>query len=251
MDHKKPKGKRKIIRILLFVFCIGVLAFCAVSLADIWMEDSRGDAMNEQLKKYVSVGHADAAHAKPQDCQVDFAGLKSMNQEITAWLVSPDTVIDYPVVQGADNSYYLTHAFGRQTHKYGCLFVDAANSPSFSDQNTVIYGHRMNSGAMFGSLLEYRKQQYYDEHPFMLLYTPENDYKLEIFTAYVAKDASYTQKVFAPGEFQEFLSKAKGKSLVGTDADVEAGDKIITLSTCTVGGDDERFVVQAKLTVLG
>jgi len=248
--------KRTWLYTLLLFLGVAVLLYSAYQLISIWVEDSQGDAINQELEKYVSYGEpadkADPDVPETLEYAVDFAALREQNGDIYAWLLSPDTVINYPVVQGQDNSYYLTHTFSGERHKYGSLFVDAANNPGFSDQNTVIHGHRMNSGAMFGSLLQYRDREYYRQHPHMLLFTPEANYRLEIFAAYEAMtDSMPIQRNFASQEeYQAFLDAAFGRSGVTTGVEVGVEDRIVTLSTCVERDDTKRFVVHGKLTRL-
>ena len=74
---------------------------------------------------------------------VDFKALKKINQEIVAWIRIPDTSIDYPVVQGNDDSYYLTHTFKKTEHVAGAIFLDSDNNADFSDDKNIIYGHNI------------------------------------------------------------------------------------------------------------
>lgn len=90
------------------------------------------------------------------------------------------------MAQGEDNSYYLKHLYDGTANKVGCLFIDYENAEDFSDNNTIIYGHNMRDGSMFSTLVEYKAQAYYDEHPEMYLVTPEGGYVVEVFSAFVA-----------------------------------------------------------------
>ena len=180
---------------------------------------------------------------------VDFKALTRTNNDIVAWLICDGTVIDYPVVQGKDNDYYLTHLFDRSKNILGTIFVDYSNNAAFSDRNTTIYGHHMKSGAMFASLVNYKKQSYYDMHPVMYLITPTAHYKIEIFSAYVAAASEdYRRYIFANDEeYESFLADLSRKSDFKGNVQVTAKDKIITLSTCTYDFDDARYVVHGKL----
>ena len=253
---RKIQGKKKKspFLIVLMVVCLAVFVFCAVQIAKILLEDQAGNrAAEETVKKYVITREPDSAGGEdkePAAYAVDFAALQADNPDVCGWLYSPGPVIEYPVLQGEDNDYYLDHTLTGEKHKYGSLFLDMNNAPDFTDPNTVIYGHRMNSGAMFGSLPQYEKQEYYEEHPTMQLYTPQGSYTLEIFSAFVAKTSEkYYQRTFASQEeFADFLEIFRDKSAIATDVEVGPGDRIVTLSTCTKnGGDDTRFVVMARL----
>ena len=111
---------------------------------------------------------------------MDFESLLAQGPDVKAWLELPGTVIQYPVAQGEDNSYYLKHLYDGTANKVGCLFIDYENAEDFSDNNTIIYGHNMRDGSMFSALVEYKAQAYYDEHPEMYLVTPEGGYVVEV-----------------------------------------------------------------------
>ena len=252
---RKIQGKKKKspFLIVLMVVCLAVFVFCAVQIAKILLEDQAGNSAAEEIvKKYVITQDTDPTGGENKEpaYAVDFAALQADNPDVCGWLYSPGTVIEYPVLQGEDNDYYLDHTLTGEKHKYGSLFLDMDNAPDFTDPNTIIYGHRMNSGAMFGSLPQYEKQEYYEEHPTMQLYTPQGSYTLEIFSAFVAKTSEkYYQRTFASQEeFADFLEIFRDKSAIATDVEVGPEDRIVTLSTCTKnGGDDTRFVVMARL----
>ena len=97
-----------------------------------------------------------------------------------AWLYCPDTVIDYPVMKADDYSYYLKHLPDGTHNANGTLFLDYNCAPDFSDSLSVIYGHKMKSGKMFGSLEGYKKEGYYSEHPYMYLYTKQGKFRINL-----------------------------------------------------------------------
>ena len=81
------------------------------------------------------------------------------------WIYSSDTTINYPVVQGSDNAYYLKHLADGTENRNGCPFLDVQNRPDFTDDNSIIYGHHMQNGTMFADISWYEDQNYYNEHP--------------------------------------------------------------------------------------
>ncbi len=108
---------------------------------------------------------------------MDFAALEGVNSDIVAWLYGADTGLNYPIVQAEDNDYYLYRLLDGTWNKNGTIFMDYVNRSDFSDQNTLVYGHHMKSGAMFGALVQYKKQEFYDAHPYLYLYTPQQSYR--------------------------------------------------------------------------
>ena len=116
----------------------------------------------------------ETTHTAPDELlSVDFDTLQSVNPDIQAWLYMSGSSIHYPVLQAEDNSTYLYRLADGSANAHGSLFIDCRNAGDFSDWNTLIYGHNMKDGSMFGGLKKYRKQAYYDVHPEMTLFTPE------------------------------------------------------------------------------
>ena len=74
------------------------------------------------------------------------------NKDVVAYISFPEAGITYPVVQGKDNSQYLYHNIYGQYSINGSIFLDSDNNDDFSSVSSVIYGHHMNNGSMFGSL---------------------------------------------------------------------------------------------------
>lgn len=176
---------------------------------------------------------------------VDFAALREINPDIVAWIYSPDTPISYPVVQGADNDYYLHHMFNGDYNGAGCLFLDANNNCDFSDPNSIIYGHNMRDGSMFNSLVQYTKKEYYDAHSTILLMTPEKNYKLEVFSCYILSGwgDAWRVKFNSDADYYAWLMKSWEATGTETNFKPEEGDRIVTLSTCAYQFDDARYVV--------
>ena len=179
------------------------------------------------------------------DISVDFTALQQTNADIVGWLYSPGTAINYPVVQGSDNAYYLTHSFEMNDNKCGCLFVDAENTKDYEDRNTIIHGHHMKNGSMFASLLQYQKQSYYNQHPVIFLLTPGENYEIDLFAGFTTSAVSSVyQKNFTSDEnFRQLYYECMRRTTFNTNVDVTESSRIITLSTCDYSYDDARYVV--------
>ena len=180
---------------------------------------------------------------------IDFESLSSINSDIVGWLYIEGTKINYPIVQGEDNSYYLKHLFDGKYNSSGCIFLDTRNNADFSDRHSVIYGHNMRDGSMFAGLTKYKKQAYYDEHPIALLVTPGGNYRIEFFAGYVAsnKDDAWKISFFTDEEFEVWLNQAVEKSCFTSTVSPAVTDKIITLSTCSYEFDDAKFVLLGRV----
>ena len=179
---------------------------------------------------------------------VNFAALREINPDIVAWICIEGTEINYPAVQSEDNSFYLKHLFDGEWNGAGCIFLDYQNDASFSDRHSILYGHHMNNGTMFTDLEKYKEQEFFDEHPFGLLITPEKNYKIEFFSGYVVAANENAWKVdFTETEFETWLQSAVDRSCFSSEIIPRTSDHILTLSTCSYEFDDARFVLVGVL----
>lgn len=183
------------------------------------------------------------------DITVDFETLQQTNADIVGWLYSPGTAINYPVVKGKDNAYYLTHSFEMKDNNCGCLFIDADNTKDYEDQNTIIHGHHMKNGSMFASLLQYQRQSYYNQHPVIYLLTPGENYEIDLFAGFTTSATSEVyQKNFTSDEsFDKLYYECMRRTTFNTFVDITESSRIITLSTCDYSYDDARYVVMGAL----
>lgn len=179
---------------------------------------------------------------------IDFTQLLSVNSDIVGWLRIRALDISYPVVQGKDNDYYLHWTFEKTDNFAGCLFVNSYNMGDFTDQNTIIYGHNMKNGSMFGKLKNFNDPEVFKKSRYFWIFTPDFIYQYRIFSASVVDKTGLTYQIsFTDDEFDQFISRAYSNSVVDNqDVTVTKEDRIVTLSTCT-GDDSTRFVVMGKL----
>lgn len=179
---------------------------------------------------------------------IDFTQLLSVNSDIVGWLRIRALDISYPVVQGKDNDYYLHRTFEKTDNFAGCLFVNSYNMGDFTDQNTIIYGHNMKNGSMFGKLKNFNDPEVFKKSRYFWIFTPDFIYQYRIFSTSVVDKTGLTYQIsFTDDEFDQFISRAYSNSVVDNqDVTVTKEDRIVTLSTCT-GDDSTRFVVMGKL----
>lgn len=97
-----------------------------------------------------------------------------------AWLKLDGTHIDYPIMQGSDNTWYLSHDYYDNSAASGAVFLDYRNSSDFSNEVSVIYGHRMNGNLMFSDVAKYRDANYFSAHVTGELITPNRSYSLRV-----------------------------------------------------------------------
>lgn len=180
----------------------------------------------------------------------------SANEDMAAWLQIPGTVIDYPVMwTPKDENYYLKRGFDGQDNSNGCLILDTDSCLNPLTTNLIIHGHNMKSGAMFGTLANYAKEDYYKDHKNIILYTEECQRNYEVIAVFRSQVYKKTDEVFkfykffqadTEEEFDDFYQNIKALSLYDTGVTANFGDNFLTLSTCTYHVKYGRFVVVAK-----
>lgn len=182
--------------------------------------------------------------------------LKKENQDIVGWLEIKDTNINYPVLQGEDNEYYMTHNYKKQKSKNGSIFLDKDYNWNIESNNLLMYGHNLNNGTMFQELLKYEKEEFYKKHPIISFTTEKEESNFEIISVIKTKVFYKDEKnVFRyyffinpnnEEEYNNFIKNAKKESLYETGKTANYGDELITLSTCSYHVKDGRFAVIGK-----
>lgn len=251
--------------ILIAIISFGIAAFFVGKICYTEWEYAKGDSVYEELIEEAVMYVPEVPDESPEPDgisdqketgndsmllpEIDFSALKEINQDVIGWLYLPDTVISYPVVQGEDNVYYLKHLADGTYNSNGCLFVDHNNQKNFTDDNTLIYGHHMNSGKMFASLVKYKEQSYYDEHPIAYLLTPEKMYRIEFFAGYTASvdSSAYMISLGSREEKIKWLKEMFHKSDFDAEVTVYPEDSVVTFSTCEYSFQNARYVVHGRL----
>ena len=197
-----------------------------------------------------SVGEPDI----PEDAwepYMDFEALRERYPGIVGWIKIEGTVIDYPIMQWTDNSFFLDHLPDGTSHRSGSIFLDYRNSPDFSDKSSAIYGHAMRTQDMFGSLKNFREQEFYESHRVAHIYTPEKDYELVLIAGYRVPADEPPPFTFRDGE--DFLNHIENTKRLSREyyfvSDVEVGpdDRIVNLCTCTYEFENARLIIVGKL----
>ena len=261
-EPKKKKKAGDVLLTLVFLLAVGVFCYAAFNLYHIYTEYKKGsDEYNQIAQMAVTERDPDAELVDMEQddeekssvtapMKIDFDALRSVNTDVIGWIyVEALENVSYPIVKGTDNSTYLHMTYEKNYNFAGTIFIDYENSGDFSDCNTLIYGHNMKNGSMFGQLKNFSKDaEVYKKSKYFWIFTPEKDYRYEIISAYVTAVDSDTYTLFkGPGqEFQEYLDKIVGYSEIETTpGTLTIQDKIVTLSTCT-GNEATRYVVQGK-----
>lgn len=182
--------------------------------------------------------------------EINIFGLRQINPDVLGWIYIPDTVISYPLMQTDSRDEYLSKAWDGTPNGGGSIFLEQKNNRNFTDFHTILYGHHMANGTMFGSLKHYKDQSYADSHPYIYLCTADRIFRYRVFAAYDAPVESDTYRLFFPDD----SVKAQALAHFGSSNLLRSGiyptpeDRILTLSTCTgTGIYTNRIVVQAVL----
>jgi len=143
-----------------------------------------------------------------------------------------------------DYRYYLNHLADGTVNANGSLFIDYNNAADFSEPLTVIYGHHMKSGSMLGSLKGYKAQSYYNEHPYMYLYTKQGNYRIDIMYGCVVAEGQWREQSFMYSDnIDALLEYALQNTTFRSDVSYQEGDRVVALSTCSYEFDDARYVL--------
>lgn len=185
----------------------------------------------------------------------EYKMLYNKNRSLIGWLKIDDTNIDYPVMQTANNEYYLDHNFNQEYDKNGSLFMDAACDVVHRNTNLIIYGHHMKSGKMFGNLNNYSSKDYCEKHStirFDTIYEKGLYQVMYVFRSRIYNEDEVVFKYYqffdaaSEKEFESNMQEMAALSLYDTGVRAAFGDELLTLSTCDSSEPDGRFVVVAK-----
>ena len=281
MSARKPglRGIPRAIAVVARILCLsgsGILGYLAwqewrdrrageafyAALVDhaAWMETTKVEsyAGGESLEapssapdmESVAVGQAAKAAQEPSEgagepvliqaagSQMDFDGLRQMYRDVVGWIRLEDSRVNY-----------LNHLPDGTQNEAGSILLDRANTPDFSDEVSILHGHHMESGAMFGELEKYAEEGYFQSHPEMTLFTPQGDYRVRIFAACTVDGESFEYPTaFADeADFEAFVDEMRRSTPYETQVEVAYGERLLLLSTCAYSFQDARFVVVGKL----
>ncbi len=265
------KKKNSTLSIVLFLLFFTLFCFSAYKII-IYFKDAKqaSDLRNEiaenaitplpeknqndesENKENNGLLQSDIPVLKKPDIQVNLAKIKKTYPGAIGWLYCPDTPIHYPVMQYSDNDYYVHRLPNGTENPAGSLFMDCRHKSDFTGFGQVIYGHNMKNRSMFGSILDYRKDGYFKEHPYLFYFTETSVYRLELFAGvHTIADSEYYYPPEKMENRAEYLSKLKKRSVFQADVSVTGDDKIMILSTCSgATGQDKRFILVGKLVPL-
>ena len=177
------------------------------------------------------------------------------NPDMVGWIRIDGTEVDYPVMYTPREDYYLYRDFDKQESKQGCIFIDKHATLEPRDTNLLFHGHNMKDGSMFRTLLEYKKESYYKEHPTIHFDTLYERGEYEIVSVFLSKVYKTSDEVFkyyqfynaeSEAEFDAYIANVKAMALYDTGVEAQYGDELITLSTCEYSTENGRIAVVAR-----
>lgn len=274
---RKHRKKNRIASFMLtvgIIVCCGVIGFSAYKLITTWLEYREGDEEYAQLREYTEAFSEEPEVAPSEEepeevpfetvqadidednlftrrkppINVNWKSLKKINQDIVGWLYIGALDISYPVVQGKDDDYYLHRTFERKDNFAGAIFVEAENRGDFTDPNTIVYGHNMMNGSMFGKLSELTEKEKYKKDPYFWILTPRGNLRYRMISIHVTGVTSEVYTMFngVDQAFLDWCEEMQKQSAVEIQDEVfTIHSRIVTLSTCT-GDAATRYVVQGQ-----
>ena len=255
---------RLILRCVIIVL-VAVIGYSGFKLQDIRQEYTREAEMHSRLLQYrpQPTMHVTSASLTPstefaelpeQPTQLvvnqSLIDLQAVYPDIVGWLTIPNTQIDYPFVQSHDNDFYLRRDLDQNVAQAGTIFMDYRNNSDFSDFNTIIFGHNMRNGSMFGTIKNFNDQTFFDTNRTGTIFLANEIYEIEIMAFAVIKPDDriiYNPNIATKEDKLIFLEYVKGTARYYKDISVTATDRIVTFSTCSYEFNDARMVIIGKL----
>ena len=191
------------------------------------------------------------ADLKPGTRNFSIKNLQEINPDICGWIRIDGTNIDYPVLQGKDNTLYMSKDYKKEYSAGGSIFLDYRNNENFEDDYSILFGHNMKEDMMFSDVRKFLDKNFFDTHTTGRLYVESTVYKIDV---YAVSEVSSHEKViydirlYANDKNKEVIDKINEILTFKSDIELNNDSKILALSTCSSAGTDDRTVLFAKLT---
>ena len=251
--RKKKRNKaRRLVRLICILILLGCVIYAGVRYAQVLNVKNETNALLDVKIDETKINEEEEINERMLQVQE----LGKEYPDLKGWLEVKDTVINFPVMQGKDNDFYIKHDYKQEKSKWGALFLDKDFDWEKPSSNLLIYGHNFSDGLMFADLLKYRDEEFYKTHKTIRFTTAEEDAEYEIISVFNSRVYyKHETDVFRyyffvdaenQEEYDEFVKNAKEASIHDIEATAEYGDQLITLSTCDYTQEDGRFVVVAR-----
>jgi sortase B len=248
--------KKNPVFILIFLAALAVFLFAAIKLGTFFFRYYKEDASYKKLEVFAALDDL-----PPENTESLFyfhnaivvllryyIPIKDiLSSQILIYFENMD--INYPIVQGEDDDFYLHHDFYKEKSTSGCIFLDTEATPDFLCDNSFIYGHNMKNKSMFAKLNQYAEESFFQENKTFLIYTPTETRRYEIYSCYPAKLDwdSFTYQFENKEAYAKWQATVKRRSLYDTKVTPDSSQPTVTLMTCTPKGSNYRFLVHGRL----
>ena len=263
LPQKSDSTGEKIRKIVFIISILAIIGSAAWLVNDYFIQPYLISQQNEAVAELIDNTEATPEQVveklnnlDEEEKTVTFESLKAQNKDFKGWLAVPGADISLPIVQTTNNDKYLNTGFNGKWLSGGTAFIDCQNKAAFSDMNTVIYGHNMRDGSMFGKIKNYKSIDTYKKNPLIYVYTENKNYVYKIYSVFLTSAVKSDDNgyVFAynfinlsdSSNFASFMEEVKLRSYYNTGVDYAEGDKIITLSTC-----DRTVMKNGRLVIIG
>ena len=244
-----------ILGVLIFLFCL-----CLFFLLNTFLEEYNTDKIIKKYQKKTKIEETtdgrlisidddiDSMYWKYVNesfINVDFNDLLNMNNDVTAWLKVNGTSVDYPIVKGKNNEFYMNHSINKKNNHVGWSFMDYKNT--INSENTVIYTFGSLGNTKLNSNKKvYTKKWYSNSDNYIIKLSTLVDNTLwQVFSVYKTKDISNIELEFDDQkELVKYSNTIKSNSINNFDIDLENIEKMITLVT---KDKNEYIILCAKL----
>ena len=246
MKQKRYKlnVKRTIALIVLIIF-VGLFGFSLYKIINYYKDAKETQEIIEEFDEYITVDENNE-----DEITIDFAKLKEENADTVGWIRVNNTNINYPIVKGKDNEYYLKHNFKKKWNEAGWIYADFHNKVNGTDKNLVIFGHAMKNKTMFGDLIKAMNKDWEKDESNRKIQIIIDDkvYIYKIFSVYKIKAEDYyiNTQFKTEADYKEFIKTIKKRSQYNFNEDISETKNILTLSTC-YDNNDTRLAVHAYL----
>ena len=267
IDVKKFFAGSRIWQIILGISVL-VMVVSGVRIYQLSREYSEGIEEYQELEQYVTIAKEPVAETADDtqeeaagseeatteskiavNVEVDYAGLIGINKDFAGWLYYEPLELSYPIVRGNDNDYYTHYTFENTKNSSGAIFMDFLNKVDLTDYNTIIYGHNMRNGTMFGSLKKLlNDEEMIANNPYFYILTEDKTLQYQIFACYITKEDSDTYQIIRNEEEQKtYLDFIASQTELLDNVEVTQQDRVVTLSTCNGLHSTNRTIIHGVL----
>lgn len=244
-------------KLLVLMLCCSMIGVCGKYLYDYFAQssenkDAYADIIDIGFSNSTDIQDKDDPEDETETSDFDYDSLLAINSDCVGWIRIDGTDIDYPVVQAADNSFYLHHNFNQESAICGAIFMDYRNDIDLTREHLILYGHQMKDGSMFKQLNGYKDKDFYKEHPEITLYLRNQKYSYDVVAIYVTNISwsggyyNYLHGNTREEQIEYLQNKMAAYQLYDTGLTVTQDDELLSLSTCEYSSTNGRLIVLAK-----